>query len=88
MNLDSVFLYHPRTNVAFFFVFFLKPSKFPAQLLLEIGLAVFSNCAAYMHYIHLPRDLRADQGTSVGPTPSRVGINIRIRPGVSCLASR
>jgi hypothetical protein len=63
-------------------------SELPALLLLEISLPVLPNCAAYMHHIHLPRDFREDQGANAGPTSPCVGIDIRIRPGVSRLASR
>lgn len=67
---------------------FSKLSKLPALLLLEISLLVLPNRAAYMLHIHLPRDFRADQGADAGSTPPRVGIDIRIPPRVSCLASR
>ena len=82
MNLDSASPYRPRANVGL-----LKPSKLPAVLFLEIGLPVLPDCAACMHYIHLPRDVRADQRTNVRPTTSRVGIDIRVCDRVYCLAS-
>lgn len=49
---------------------------------------MFSHCTAYIHHIHLPCDLRTDQGANAGPTPPRVGINIRVCPRLSCLAGR
>ena len=65
-----------------------KPSKLSAPLLPGTSLSVFSDCAACMHHIHLPRDFRADQGTNTRPPSSCVGIYIRIYPRLSYLASR
>ena len=82
MNLDSESLSIPGLTSLF------KPSKLPALLLPGIGPPVFSYCTAYMYHIHLPRDLRADQGTHTGPTSSRLGIHIRLSPRIPRLASR
>ena len=64
-----------------------KNSQLSTLLLLEIGFPVLPNCAAYMHYIHLPRDFRADQGTNIGPTSSGMGVNIRVHPRIPRVAS-